>query len=30
MSGEWEKAGIRNEEDIAELCREVRVEIEGR
>jgi len=30
MSGEWEKAGIRNEEDIVELCREVRAEIEGR
>ena len=29
MSGEWEKAGIHNEEDILELCREVRAEVEG-
>jgi len=30
MSGEWERAGIHNEDDIMELCREVRAEIEGR
>ena len=30
MAGEWEKAGISNEDDIIELCREVRAEIEGR
>jgi AbrB family looped-hinge helix DNA binding protein len=30
MAGEWEKAGIKSEEDIVELCREVRAEIEGR
>ena len=30
MAGEWEKAGIRGENDIMELCREVREEIEGR
>jgi AbrB family looped-hinge helix DNA binding protein len=30
MSGEWEKAGIRSEDEIIELCREVREEIEGR
>ena len=30
MEGEWEKAGIRSEADIIELCREVRAEIEGR
>jgi AbrB family looped-hinge helix DNA binding protein len=29
MAGEWEKAGINSESDIAELCREVRAEIEG-
>ena len=29
MEGEWEKAGIHNEEDIIELCREVRAEVEG-
>jgi AbrB family looped-hinge helix DNA binding protein len=30
MEGEWEKAGIRGEDDILELCREVREEVEGR
>jgi AbrB family looped-hinge helix DNA binding protein len=30
MKGEWEKAGINSEEDILELCREVREEVEGR
>ena len=30
MEGEWEKAGINCEDDIIELCREVREEIEGR
>jgi AbrB family looped-hinge helix DNA binding protein len=30
MAGEWEKAGIHNEDDIITLCREVRAEIEGR
>ena len=30
MADEWEKAGIYNEEDILELCREARMEIEGR
>jgi len=30
MAGEWEKAGIRSEGDIIDLCREVRAEIEGR
>ena len=30
MAGEWEKAGIHGESDIAELCREVRAEVEGR
>jgi AbrB family looped-hinge helix DNA binding protein len=29
LSGEWEEAGIESESDIAELCREVRAEIEG-
>ncbi|MCL1875905.1 MAG: AbrB/MazE/SpoVT family DNA-binding domain-containing protein [Synergistaceae bacterium] len=29
MVGEWEKAGIQSEEDIIELCREVRAEFEG-
>ena len=29
MEGEWEKAGIHSEEDIIELCREVRAEVEG-
>ncbi|MDR0812851.1 MAG: AbrB/MazE/SpoVT family DNA-binding domain-containing protein [Oscillospiraceae bacterium] len=29
MEGEWEKAGITSEEDIIELCREVRAEVEG-
>jgi hypothetical protein len=30
MEGEWEKADIRSEEDILELCHEVREEVEGR
>ena len=30
MAGEWEKSGINSEDDIIELCREVRAEIEGR
>jgi len=30
MAGEWEQAGIHGEDDILELCREVRAEIEGR
>lgn len=30
MAGEWEKAGIKNEDDVLELCREVREEVEGR
>jgi len=30
MQGEWEKAGIHSEDDILELCREVREEVEGR
>ena len=30
MAEEWENAGIYGEEDIIELCREVRAEIEGR
>ena len=29
MSGEWEKAGIRSEEDINTLMREIRAEVEG-
>ncbi|MCL2054301.1 MAG: AbrB/MazE/SpoVT family DNA-binding domain-containing protein [Oscillospiraceae bacterium] len=29
MNGEWEKAGINSEEDLAALCREIRAEIEG-
>ena len=29
MKDEWEKAGIYSEEDIIELCREVRAEVEG-
>jgi AbrB family looped-hinge helix DNA binding protein len=28
MEGEWEKAGITSEDDILELCREVREEVE--
>jgi len=28
MAGEWEKAGIRDEDDIIKMCQEVRVEIE--
>ena len=27
MAGEWEKAGINSEEDVVELCREVRAEL---
>jgi len=30
MANEWEEAGIYDENDILELCREVRAEIEGR
>jgi hypothetical protein len=30
MADEWEKAGIKNEDDILDLCREVREEVEGR
>jgi len=30
MAGDWVKAGINSEADIVELCREVRMEIEGR
>jgi hypothetical protein len=30
MEGEWEKAGLMSEDDILELCREVREETEGR
>jgi len=30
MKDEWEKAGITSEDDIMELCREVRDEVEGR
>jgi hypothetical protein len=29
MAGEAEKAGLTSEEDIIELCREVRSEVEG-
>ena len=29
MEGEFEKAGLTSEEDIIELCREVRKEVEG-
>jgi len=29
MSGEWEKAGIHSEDDIAALMREIRTEVEG-
>jgi AbrB family looped-hinge helix DNA binding protein len=29
MEGEWGKAGIHSEEDIAELLRDIRKEIEG-
>jgi AbrB family looped-hinge helix DNA binding protein len=29
MKGEFEKSGLNNEEDIIDLCREVRSEIEG-
>ena len=29
MSGEWEKAGIHSEDDIAALMREIRAEVEG-
>ena len=27
MDGEWEKAGIHSEEDVVQLCREVRAEM---
>jgi len=30
IAGEWEKTGIHGKNDIMELCREVREEIEGR
>jgi AbrB family looped-hinge helix DNA binding protein len=30
MEGEWEKAGIHSDDDIMELVKEVRNEIEGR
>ena len=30
MEGEWEKAGIHSDEDIMDLVKEVRNEIEGR
>ena len=30
MDGEWEKAGIHSEEDIASLLREIRLEVEGK
>jgi AbrB family looped-hinge helix DNA binding protein len=29
MAGEWENVGIRSEEDVLRLCREVREEVEG-
>ena len=29
MAGEWEKAGINSEDDLNELLREVRAEVEG-
>jgi AbrB family looped-hinge helix DNA binding protein len=29
MRGEWEKAGIHSEEDIIELCREVRSDVDA-
>ena len=29
MSGEWEKAGIHSEEDLNELMREIRAEVES-
>lgn len=29
MEGEWEKAGLKTEEDIIALCREIRAEVEG-
>ena len=29
MDGEWEKAGIRSEEDLNELIKEIRAEVEG-
>ena len=29
MAGEWEKAGIHSEEDIINLCHEIRAEIEN-
>jgi AbrB family looped-hinge helix DNA binding protein len=30
MDGEWEKVGIKSEDDILELCYEVRAEVESR
>ena len=29
MDGEWEKAGIHSEEDLNELMKEIRAEVEG-
>ena len=29
MKGEWEKAGVNNEEDIINLCREIRAEVDN-
>jgi AbrB family looped-hinge helix DNA binding protein len=29
MEGEWEKAGIHSQEDLDELMREIRLEVEG-
>ena len=29
MEGEWEKAGINSDEDVMDLIREIRTEIEG-
>ena len=29
MDGEWEKAGIRSEEDLNDLIKEIRAEVEG-
>ena len=29
MAGEWEKAGIMNDDDVMDLVREVRAEMEG-
>jgi AbrB family looped-hinge helix DNA binding protein len=30
MEGEWEKADIKSEDDILNMCREIREEVEGR